>query len=49
VLSQLSELAEDRRLALAGAGSEGVRGITGVLTLTGEPVSEAHGLSEVVG
>jgi DNA-binding transcriptional MerR regulator len=49
VLSQLPELAGGRRVALAGAGAEGLRDVAGVLRLTGEPVGEAHRLSELVG
>ena len=49
VLSRVSDLAEGRRLALAGAGAEGLADVAGVLTLTGDPVSEARRLSELVG
>jgi DNA-binding transcriptional MerR regulator len=49
VLPHVSELADGRRLALAGAGAEGLRDVPGVLVLTGDPVSEARRLSELVG
>ena len=49
VLPRVSDPADGRRLALAGAGAEGLPDVTGVLTLTGDPVSEARRLSELVG
>jgi MerR family transcriptional regulator, light-induced transcriptional regulator len=46
----LESLASGRRVALAGAGARAVEGGSGdLLVLTGDPVSEAQGVSELVG